>query len=138
MEQPSRGGEEHRKNKRMLTAVTVLYTIRAPFPVRIRFGNSDCSAIAQDIGERGMGLLTNHDLPVDSLLALKFTILNDFAFKKEDKRRTFELDAQVRNCLLVEKTTYRLGVCFVSISESNRAYIANFVKTNALISNPNA
>ena len=88
MEQPG-SGEEQRKNKRVLAAVTVLYTVRAPFPVRIRIGNSECSGIAQDIGEGGMGLLTDRDLPVDSLLALKFTILNDFAFGEEEKKRNF-------------------------------------------------
>ena len=134
MERMRRAGEEHRKNKRVLTAVIVLYTVNAPFPVRIRIGNRDCSAIAQDIGEKGMGLLMNRDLPVDSLLAMKFAIINDFVSKKEEQRRTFELDAQVCNCLLVEKITYRIGVRFVRISEADRAYIANYVKSNALIS----
>lgn len=138
MEQSNKGFKEHRENKRAPTPVTVLYTVRAPFEVRIRIGNSDCSAIAQDIGEGGMGLLMNRDLPVDSLLALKFTILNDLAFKTEEHRRTFELDAQVRNCLLIEKTDYRLGVRFISISESDRAFIISYVKSNALTPNSKA
>lgn len=138
MEQSDRSFQEQRKNKRVLSSVTVLYSVRIPFPVRMRIGDSDCSAVAQDIGEGGMGLLTNRYLPVECLLGLRFTILNDFASKKEDQSHTFELDALVRNCLRVEETNYRLGVCFVSISEPDRAYIASYVKSNALTPNPNA
>jgi c-di-GMP-binding flagellar brake protein YcgR len=137
MEKTDGGFEEHRAGKRASTPVTVLYTVRAPFAVRIRIGDSDCSALAQDIGEGGMGLLVNRDLPIDSLLALKFTILNDLEPKTEERRRIFELDAQVRSCLLIEKIDYRLGVRFVSILEPDRVYIARYVKSNALSPQPN-
>ena len=114
----------------------MLYAVRTPFLVRIRIGNSDCSAIAHDIGEGGMALLTNFEIPVDSLLSLKFTIINDAVFSKEDRTYNFELDAQVRHCVLVQKTNYRLDVNFINISPSERAYIANYIKINALIPNP--
>ncbi len=138
MNQSGKGGEENRKYKRALASFCVLYTIKDPFLVRISIGNSECSAVAQDIGEGGMALLTNYELPFNSLLTLKFTILNGNVFRKDERTHTFELDAHVRYCLQEQKMAYRLGVCFASISDSDRDYIANYVRSNALIPNSNA
>ena len=138
MEQSGKSDEEKREYKRFPVSFTVLYTVKFPFQVRIRIGNSYCSAIAHDIGEGGMALSTDFEIPADSLLSLKFTIINDAAFSREDRTHDFELDAQVRYCVLEEKITYRLGVSFMNILPSERVYIANYIRINALIFNPNA
>jgi c-di-GMP-binding flagellar brake protein YcgR len=137
MDQPDKSKKEKREFERFPVSFTVLYTVKAPFPVRIRIGNSDCAAMAQDIGEGGMALSANLEIPFDTLLSINFIIINDAAFSKEDHAHNFELDAQVRYCVLVKESTYRLGVSFLNILPSERSYIANYIRINSLIRNPN-
>lgn len=132
------GIEEKRKHKRFPATFNLLYAVRSPFPVRIRIGNNECSATAQDVGEGGMALLSNSEIPVDSLLSLKFTITNDAVLGEEDRTHNFELDGQVRYCRLAQKTTYQLGVSFLNILPSECTFIANYIRMNALIRNPKA
>lgn len=138
MEQFGKNNEEKRKHKRVSATFIVLYAVMSPFPVRIRIGDRDYSAIAQDIGEGGMALLLNFEIPVNSLLSLKFNVINDAILSNEDRMYNFELDAQVRYCELVQTKTYRIGVSFMNILPSGSAFIANYIRINTLTRNPNA
>ncbi|MCX5694425.1 MAG: PilZ domain-containing protein [Candidatus Omnitrophica bacterium] len=138
MVQPVQEIEEKRQYQRFPVSFMVAYTVRSPFQVRISIGDNDCFAIARDIGEGGMGLLTNFKIPVDSLLLLKFTIINDAILSTEDRARSFELDAQVRNCGMTEEASYRLGVSFMNIVPSERAYISDYIQIHASNRNFNA
>jgi len=136
MKQSGKSNAEKRKHKRLPAAFIVMYTVRIPFTVRIIIGNSDCSAVAQDIAEEGMALLASFEIPVGALLSLRFDIINDAVSSRDNRRHSFELDAQVRNSRLVRKNTYRLGVSFVNILPAERAFIADYIKVNTLIRNP--
>ncbi len=124
--------EEKREHKRVPVSFPVLWTVKIPFVVRVRVGDSLHSAIAQDIGEGGMGLLMNFEIPADSLLLLKFTLTN-YAIISEDSTRNFQLDAQVCYCEAAENQAYRLGVSFLNILPSECRFIANYIKSNALV-----
>jgi PilZ domain len=127
------GEEEKREHKRLPVSFPVLWTVKTPFMVRVRIGDSIHSAVAQDIGEGGMALLTNFEIPVDTLLSLKFTIVNEVILSSQDCMHYFELDAQVCYSARTEGNAYRIGVSFLNILPSGRLFIVNYIRTNALI-----
>ena len=123
---------EKRRFKRVPVSFAMLYAVKLPFVVRMISGNRERSAVSQDIGEGGMGLLMNFEIPADSLLLLKFTLTN-YAIISEDSTRNFQLDAQVCYCEAAENQAYRLGVSFLNILPSECRFIANYIKSNALV-----
>ena len=76
--------------------------------------------------------MANYDIPIGTLAGLKFRILNDAAFTKENSSRSFELDGEVRYSALTREKAHRLGIRFVNITEPERQFIAHYVKTQAL------
>ena len=128
--------EEKRKHKRIPVSFAMLYAVKLPIVVRMIMGGREHSAVAQDIGEGGMALLTNFEIPVDALLAVKFTLTNDSILDSVERTRNFELDVQVHYCSPVENATYRLGVSFINIVPSERLFISNYIRVNALNPNP--
>ncbi len=128
--------EEKRKYKRVPVSFAMLYAVKLPFAVRLYIGDRERTAVAHDIGEGGMSLLTNFEIPNDALLAVKFTLTNDAILNKEERTRNFELDGQVCYCVAVPDSSFRLGVSFVNIAPSEHQFIANYIKSNALLQNP--
>ncbi|HNW40022.1 MAG TPA: PilZ domain-containing protein [Candidatus Omnitrophota bacterium] len=125
--------QEKRQHKRVPVAFAMLYMVKLPIAVRLYMGGRERSAVAQDIGEGGLALLTNFEIPVDSLLLVKFTITNEAIMNKQERTQSFELDAQVCYCRPGEDGSYRLGVSFINIVPTERLFIANYIRTNALV-----
>ena len=123
---------DRRRFKRIADSFFVTYKVKSPSTVRIRLGDKECDALAQDIGEAGVGLLTNYEIPSDALLNLKFTIFNDAYTTEKDRSRKFELEGEVRYKVYTDDKSYRLGICFVTISAMDRDFIANYVRVQEL------
>jgi hypothetical protein len=129
----SQSGAERRKFKRAPVSFTVLYRVKAPFAVRIQLGNRECDAIAQDIGEGGIGLVTNYEIAVGAVVDLKFNIYYERQIAGEENYRAFELDGDVRYCRTLPKEAgYRLGICFMNNATDDRNFISNYIKSQGL------
>ncbi len=124
--------EEKRKYKRVPVSFAMLYAVKLPFAVRVIMGDRERSAVANDIGEGGMSLLTNFEIPVDALLEVKFTLTNEAVLNKDERTRNFELDGQACYCVAAPDSSYRLGVSFIDISPQERVFISNYIKSNVL------
>ena len=123
--------KDRRMFKRMADSFFVTYQVRYPFKVRIRLGAEECVAVAQDIGEGGIGVLTSHNVPSNVLLTTHFTIRNDR--ESQDKSRVFELPGDVRYKIYAKKDkAYRIGICFFNVSKADRNFIANYITTQDL------
>jgi hypothetical protein len=126
---------EKRKFKRIPVNFDLLYKVQLPTAVSLKMGNIERPAIAQDISEGGLGLLTNFDIPPEALLKVKFSIADRNASGRK-KTQNFELDVQVCYCLRA-KNAYRLGVSFLNIVLSDRLFISNYIKTGCSTRDPN-
>jgi len=129
--------KEKRKHKRVPVFFAMLYAVKLPMAVRIHVGGLERPAVAQDIGEGGLALLTNFEIPIDSLLVVKFTLANQAASSIQERTRSFELDSQVCYCLPAESGSFRLGVNFVNIAPLESLFISNYIKANALVQDSN-
>jgi c-di-GMP-binding flagellar brake protein YcgR len=80
-----------------------------------------------DLSEGGLSLLTNYNIPVQTVLLLKFTL-----FKVENDDVSFygpmAIDADVRYNIPLGGEEYRVGVRFSKITNQDKSEIANFIK----------
>ena len=125
-------GRDRRRFIRTDASFSILYKIKAPFEVVIEVGKNEIDSIAEDIGEGGIALISNHELPVKTQVSMTFKIFNEAAIREADSYRSFEVAGEVRYTVPWSKEGSRLGVRFMNISEPEREFIAHYVKTNSL------
>jgi c-di-GMP-binding flagellar brake protein YcgR len=126
------GWEDRRQFKRVADSFPLMYRVREPISVRLRFGNRELEGIACDIGAGGMGVLTNHEVPVHTLVEVRFKLyLGDLSVNGENQR-LFDLSGEIRYSLFTTDKSYRLGVCFVRCAPSDRDYIWEYVQRRIL------
>lgn len=123
-------GTERRRFRRIQVKFTVFYRVNFPLLVRMRVGDRDVNALALDISEGGMAILTDYDISSSSDITVKFTMLNDNAISAANRARSIVVQAEVcYNLLMKKEKAHRLGIRFVGLSEDDRNFIVNFVKT---------
>lgn len=120
-------GPDRRRHKRVKVNFIVIYHVRKPLKILMFIGYREFSALMLDLSEGGMAITTNYDIPVSTILLIKFTLINTFA-DKDDRVRSMEITGEVRNNALLEKNEHRLGICFTQITEEDKSAIVNFVK----------
>jgi c-di-GMP-binding flagellar brake protein YcgR len=120
-------GKDSRKFRRLRVNLSVIYRIDRPSSVRMLIGNREIRATMLDLSEGGLSLLTNYNIPVQSVLLLKFTL-----FKVENDDVSFygpmSIDADVRYNIPLGGDEYRVGVRFIKIKNQDKFEIANFIK----------
>ncbi|MFH0838872.1 MAG: PilZ domain-containing protein [Candidatus Omnitrophota bacterium] len=123
-----KAGKEKRRFERINVSFIITYKVDLPLTVRIKVGDKWFDSVALDLSEGGMAMLINHEFPVKTLVTVKFILVNDKAILRIDRYRSMEVEAEVCYSVLVQGRSYRTGLCFVSITEEERTFIAHFVK----------
>lgn len=118
---------ERRKFKRLAVNFIVIYRVHQPFEVIMIVGNKEINAMMVDLGEGGMALVTEYDVPPDTRLLLRFTLINPYGVTT-DRVATMELDGEVRYNVALAKSEHRLGVCFHDVPLKDQRSLASFVR----------
>lgn len=121
-------GPENRKFKRVGAAFPVVYNVKSPFELRLRIGKEELDGIANDLSQGGLSLLTNHQIPAGAVIEIKFRLSNKSAVSEEDRSRKLVLQGEARYSFFTKEKSYRLGIRFMNISQSDRNFIAGCVK----------
>jgi len=74
-----------------------------------------------------MAISTDHNIPLRTILALKFTLINLHA-EGEGRAKSMNITGEVCNSIMLERNEYRLGVNFTRIREEDKDAIAEFIK----------
>ncbi|MBN2120554.1 MAG: PilZ domain-containing protein [Candidatus Omnitrophica bacterium] len=120
-------GPERRESERLEVHFILVYEVHKPLEVRMFIGKREVDALMLDLSEGGMAILTNYDIPIETFLSIKFTLINPNEI--DDKRVTLiEIMGQVRYNVLSDKDEYRLGICFTNIDEQSKKAIAGFIR----------
>ncbi|MCX5701862.1 MAG: PilZ domain-containing protein [Candidatus Omnitrophica bacterium] len=128
MEKKETAGIERRKFKRLRVNFTVVYQVDRPLVARMTLGwRKEVEALMLDLSEGGMAIVTNYNIPPETILSLKFTLIN-LTLSSEKRIRIMRMTAQVRYNIPTGKKEHRLGVCFLEIEEEDRLAIVDFVK----------
>ena len=122
---------ERRRFKRAKVNFIVVYQVEEPIALRMKMGvDKEIFAIMLDLGEDGMSLLTNYDIPPEATLSTKFTLIDSSGLSKE----FIKIDALGRIVynLPLERFEHRLGIQFIRIEKEDRLKIHNFVEISLL------
>ena len=111
-------GNERRTNKRLRMNCTVIYRVNEPVSARFTLKGRDVKAKMLDVSQGGMAMITNYDIPVATVLSMRFTLLNvnkeAFTFSGP-----MEVTGEVRSNTLIEKDEHRLGIYFTKMRKVN-------------------
>jgi len=123
-------GQEKRKSPRMFLRLAVIYQVDQPLIVRMEVGDKEVLATTLDLGEGGMALSTNFDIPLMTILSIKFSLLKPDTDGAVRCYGPMEITGEVRSNVFLDKLKRRrrLGICFTRISEKDKAEINNFMK----------
>lgn len=125
--------DERRKFKRIKVSFVVFYKVNYPLTVRMLVGNKEINAVALNLCEDGIAILTNYKIPAFTIVTVKFIIVNDTAVRNEDRFRSMKIEGEVcYNNILAAERDYRLGIHFIDISADERNFIAYFIKISSL------
>ena len=125
-------GKDRRIYKRIYASFGLMFNVKSPFEVRVQFGERDVDAIAVDIGEGGIGMLTNGVIPIGTRVEMKFKIFNESEHELQGSYRAFELQGDVRYSVVTRESDYRLGVQFVIVTAEERQFLTDYVRANNL------
>ena len=120
-------GQERRKSPRLSIKLAVLYQIDKPLFVRMHVGDKEVLATTLDLSESGLGILTDYNIPIQTMLAITLTLYCVNADDKVDSYGPMKLMGEVRANASLEEKRHRLGICFTEISEENRSAVSHFV-----------
>ncbi len=94
-------------------------------------GDKESPAVAIDISEGGMALLTNQAIPRKGTVALNFTMFDAGPGHPDGCRQTAKVQASVCYCIPVDDgKSYRLGLEYFDLSAGDRNFIAKFVSAS--------
>lgn len=112
-------GMERRNYKRVRMNCTVIYRINEPPVSRFVMRGKDIEAKMVDIGQGGMAMVTSLDIPVSTVLSMRFALLN---VDREVVKFSGPLEAtgEVRSNALLEKNEHRLGIYFTEMKKINK------------------
>ncbi|MDD5477047.1 MAG: PilZ domain-containing protein [Candidatus Omnitrophica bacterium] len=123
-----KNGQNHRKSARTEAAFTLSYSIEKPFELRITLGLPDeTGALMRDLSDLGAAIITKYDIPLGTLLRVKFNLMN-LRLVGEKRLRRIEVIAQVMSNSVMPDESHRIGIRFDKISEEDKAAIRDFVQ----------
>ena len=109
-------GLERRSSKRFRMNCTVIYRVDQTMDARFSLQGHDLRAKMLDISQNGMAMVTDQDIPVATVLSMRFTLL------KIDKElvkfsRPTEIIGEVRSSIPVTEHQHRLGISFTKMKK---------------------
>jgi len=121
--------QNQRKSERRDAFFSLSYSIEKPYELRISLSLPDeTNALMQNLSDIGTAIITRYEIPVGTLLRIKFNLFN--LHLTGDKRlKRMEIISEVVSNANLPDGGYRLGVKFDNISEEDKAAIRDFVNT---------
>lgn len=119
---------ERRQSERVDVNFTVIYRVNSPLYVRMMVGDREIVAIAVNLSDSGMAFSTTYELPVSTIVRVKFILLNEKALTSSERMKSIEVGGEVRHTFLNQKKVYQTGVVFIDLVDSERKFIANFIR----------
>ena len=105
---------ERRAHKRVRVNCTVVYRLNEMPSARFTMYGKDLQAKMTDISQTGMGVVTNYDIPVSTVLSMRFALL-----KVKDEAVTFsgptEITGIVKSNVPFGENEHRLGIYFTNM-----------------------
>ena len=107
---------DRRNYKRVRMNCTVVYRMNQPPDAHFVMKGKDIDARMIDISQGGMAMVTNQDIPVSTVLSMRFAMLN---VDKEAVKFSgpLEVTGEVKSSMPLEKNEHRLGIYFTKMKK---------------------
>ena len=120
---------DKRREKRV--AVNLIVTYRpedGAMVAHMRIGNKlRIIALMLNLSAKGMAIITEYDIPMQTVLMIKFTLVS-LDGKNGDQVRSMEIIGEVRYNVAWKNLGHRVGVAFTKISDYDKKAILEFVE----------
>lgn len=109
---------DRRSYKRVRMNCTVIYRMDQPPDAHFVMRGKDIDARMIDISQGGMAMVTSSDIPVSTVLSMRFALLN---VDKEAVKFSgpLEVTGEVKSSTPLEKNEHRLGIYFTRMKKIN-------------------
>ncbi len=121
-------GNDRRRYQRLDLSIIVLYRIDEPVEVRMQLGDKEIEATMLNLSEGGIGLLTNYNIPLWSVLSIKFTLSRMNKHGEVFFQGPMEITGEVRSNVMLKEGEHRLGICFTGVDQKDKVEIVKFIK----------
>jgi hypothetical protein len=107
-------GPERRAAKRVRMNCTVIYRADESLDARFSLRGEDLHAKMLDISQNGMAMVTDYDIPISTVLSMRFTLLK---IKEELIKFSgpMEITGEVRSNTPLTASQHRLGIYFTKM-----------------------
>ena len=122
---------ERRKQRRTKVEFILTYKVNQPMDIKMLVGNQEVNALMLDLSQQGMAIMTDYDIPVSTLLLIKFTLINLKA-DGENRISSISLTGLVKNNTFQKIRHHRLGIAFQKIPEEDISAIVDFIKQSRI------
>jgi c-di-GMP-binding flagellar brake protein YcgR len=120
---------DRRRFQRLELNLNVFYKVDLPVYVKLWIGDREVEATTLNISEGGMAFLTSYDIPLASVLMIKFSLFKVNRQGEVDFSKPVEISGEVRSNDHWEGKEYRLGICFIRKDEEVKTQLSDFVKS---------
>jgi c-di-GMP-binding flagellar brake protein YcgR len=120
-------GYDRRRFQRLALNIAVTYSIKEPLVARIVIGDMDIQAHMLDLTQAGLAIVTNHNVPIETIISLSFDLAKVNEKGIASLYETIKAAGEVRSNIKLRADEYRLGICFIAINEQDKTRIAEFV-----------
>lgn len=120
-------GDDRRKFRRIRVNLNVIYHRSGAFEVSVRNLDRENLAVMLDISEGGIAIITDLQIPVNTVIMVKFLFNSNGKVVSLDFYGRIEVLGQVRYSSFVKKDVYRIGIAFIKLDETNRNKIHKFI-----------
>ncbi|MFH2137417.1 MAG: PilZ domain-containing protein [Candidatus Omnitrophota bacterium] len=121
-------GTENRQAKRVSVNFIVTYKPDGALIAHMRIGDKlRIIALMVNLSSKGMAIATEYDIPADTVLSIKFTLVN-LKSNRDDQVRSMEIIGEVRYNVVWKEMGHRLGILFTNIADADKKAIDEFVE----------
>ncbi|HTY45124.1 MAG TPA: PilZ domain-containing protein [Patescibacteria group bacterium] len=131
-------GEERRRYPRLRVSITVVYQIEKPSYVNVTLPHEGIEAVALDLSEGGIAILTDFYIPPTTPLSMEFMLYESNSQDKFRFYRAVNVKGEVCDVAETGDGKYRVGIGFTQISAEDRAEISEFVRQGISSQKPEA
>ncbi|MBN1871245.1 MAG: PilZ domain-containing protein [Candidatus Omnitrophica bacterium] len=125
---PEYEGVDRRQHKRIRVNFIASYEIREPWGLRANIGNKEIYTRMYDLSQGGTAISSLYDIPLSSVLLIKFVLINLEAYKTLNRSSSLTVEGRVVYNNVIERNERRLGICFREMDDGDREFISGFVK----------
>lgn len=120
-------GRDRRRFQRLKVNLDVTFQAESPLSLRAMLSGRSVNATVLDIGQGGMALLTDYNIPAEAVLVLRFMLFKTDRTGMVSFSDPVEIVGEVRSSILMENGQYRLGISFKSLRQGQSAEVSDFV-----------